>query len=374
MRITSSIAIFAAAAFSLGNAVAQGQAPEPKTTEQVFKNITQLKGVPADQLIPAMQFITISLGVECDFCHVPGKMDLDDKPAKKTARSMMAMMAAINKDNFGGHREVTCYSCHHGAAHPAGTPPVLEADVPPHALPSGPPHGGLEAAPPPAPAATGAATTVDEIAAKYLAAVGGAEAIRKTTSRVATGKILVGGSESSIELITKAPNKRISITHMGKADSYTAFDGASGWLGSTGRPAREMSPAESSAAGLDAEFALALNLKEIFPQLRVGRPEEVAGVECNTLIGSGPGRPPVRLYFDSKSGLLVRAVRFAETPLGRNPTQIDYADYRDAGGVKIPYRWTLARPNGRFTIQLAEVKTNVPVDDAKFAKPEGDVK
>ena len=51
------------------------------------------------------------------------------------------------------------------------------------------------------------------------------------------------------------------------------------------------------------------------------------------------------------------------------PTQIDYADYRDTNGVKIPYRWTLARPSGRFTIQVSEVKQNVPVDDAKFVKP-----
>jgi photosynthetic reaction center cytochrome c subunit len=62
-------------------------------------------------------------------------------------------------------------------------------------------------------------------------------------------------------------------------------------------------------------------------------------------------------------------VRYGETALGRLPTQIDYADYRDIDGVKIPYKWTLARPSGRFTIEVSEVKQNVPVDDAKFAKP-----
>ena len=91
-------------------------------------------------------------------------------------------------------------------------------------------------------------------------------------------------------------------------------------------------------------------------------------------IGAGPGRLPVRLYFDQNSGLLVRLVRFAETPVGRNPTQIDYADYRDADGVKIPFRWTLSRPNARFTIQIAEAKSNAPVDDGRFAKPAGEVK
>ena len=84
-----------------------------------------LKGIPADQLIPAMQFITASLGVECQFCHVEGAFEKDDKKPKQTARKMMEMMFAINKDNFEGHREVTCYSCHRGSTDPVGTPPVM---------------------------------------------------------------------------------------------------------------------------------------------------------------------------------------------------------------------------------------------------------
>lgn len=354
--------IFAAAA-----ALAQslhGQAVEPKTAEQSFKNIVQLKGTAADQVGPSMQFIASSLGVECTFCHVQGQMDLDDKPAKKTARNMMAMTAAINKDSFRGQLQVTCYSCHRGSTRPVNVPPVLESDAPPRAVPAiGPPAG---------------AATVDALVEKYVTALGGADAIGKISSRVLTGKILVGGmaggNETPIDVVTKAPNKRVSITHMSNTESFTAFDGTAGWMGNAGRPAREMSAAESGAASLDAEFYLALRLKEIFTQLRRGRPEEIAGVPCETLIGTGPGRPPVRLYFDSNSGLLLRMVRYAETPLGRNPTQIDYADYRAVDGVKIPFRWTLARPNGRFTIQISDAKTNVPVDDARFTRPAADVK
>src|SRR5258708_38552852 len=83
--------------------------------------------------------------------------------------------------------------------------------------------------------------------------------------------------------------------------------------------------------------------------------------------GNGEGNPPLHLYLDKESGLLLRLIRYAETPLGRNPTQIDYADYRDADGVKMPFRWTLARPGNRFTIRIEQVQQNVPVDDAKFA-------
>jgi hypothetical protein len=86
-------------------------------------------------------------------------------------------------------------------------------------------------------------------------------------------------------------------------------------------------------------------------------------------VGERQGKPPLRLYFDQQSGLLLRLVRFGETALGWLATQIDYSDYRDVTGIKLPYRWTLARPSGRFTIQVSEVQQNVPVDDAKFAKP-----
>ena len=336
-----------------------GPQTEAKTAEQVYKNIVQLKGTPSEQLLPAMQIISSSLGVECSFCHVPGKAELDDKPAKKTAREMMAMVASINKGSFGGRQQVSCYSCHHGAANPASVPPVLETDA-----------VRAEGTTPVA----GAAPTADDVIQKYITAMGGADAIRKITSRVEKGTILVGGTQTPIEVLTKAPNKRVTISHTAQGDSFTAFDGTAGWMGNTGRPAREMTPTESGASSLDAEFAIALRLKEIFPQIRRARPEQIDGVMCDQLIGTGPGRLPVRLYFDRSSGLLVRLVRYAETPVGRNPTQIDYADYRDADGVKIPFRWTLARVNGRFTIQIAEVKSNVPIEDAKFAKPTGDVK
>src|ERR1035441_8403089 len=118
-------------AFAAG--LLHAQPAEPKTAEQTFKNIIQLKGTPADQLVPAMTFISASLGVECTFCHVEGKMDLDDKQTKKTARELMAMTAALNKNSFGGRREVSCYSCHHCSEHSAGTPPVLESDMTAHA-------------------------------------------------------------------------------------------------------------------------------------------------------------------------------------------------------------------------------------------------
>ena len=330
-------------------------APAGKTAEEQFKNIQALRGAPADQVFPAMQFIAASLGVECDFCHVQGKFDADDKPAKKTARSMIAMTLAINKDSFSSRKEVTCYTCHRGAHDPTGTPPVQTSDTEPaHAE-----HAPAAAAP-----------AADQILEKYVAAVGGAEALHKISTRVSKGNIAVAGHDTPIEVFSKAPDKRMSVTHMPSGESITAFDGHGGWLsGGAGHPARDMSAPEAEAARLDADFYLPTHLKEIFTGFRVARPDKIGDTPVYTLICTRQGQPPVRLYFDQSSGLLLRQVRYADTPVGRNPTQIDYEDYRELDGVKVPFRWTLARVNGRFTIQIQESHQNVPIDDAKFSKP-----
>src|SRR6266700_3282029 len=122
--------LFAANSFVIRPAKTQHeQAPSgqmaPKKAEEQFKNIKVLKGMPADQLFPTMQFISASLGVECDFCHVQNAGEKDDKKPKETARKMMEMMFAINKDNFEEHREVTCNSCHRGSTDPVAIPAVM---------------------------------------------------------------------------------------------------------------------------------------------------------------------------------------------------------------------------------------------------------
>ena len=344
---------------------AYAQTAPVKPAEEVFKNIVEMKGVPADQVGPAMQFIAASLGVNCEFCHVQGKPEADDKGAKKTARMMMQMTATINKTAFNGRQQITCNSCHNGAQRPNASPKVMETDMPVNSAAMAPPAGGGQQQQQP---------SVDDILAKYTSAVGGAEAMQKVTSRAMKGSITAMGSNTPIDVYTKAPNMRVTVTHSPNGDSYTAFDGKAGWMGNTGRPAREMSASESAASAIDASFYLPLQIKEMYPQLRRGRPEMVAGVECDVVNGQAQGKPAVRLYFDKSTGLLVRQVRFADTPMGRMPTQIDYADYKTQDGVKIPMKWTLSRPNGRFTIQIADVKDNAPIDDAKFAKPSGEVK
>jgi photosynthetic reaction center cytochrome c subunit len=336
-------------------------AGEPKTAGQQFKNVKVLKDIPADQLIPAMQFIAASLGVECEFCHVQGAFEKDDKKPKLAARKMMEMMFTINQENFEGHREVTCYSCHRGSAKPVAMPPVMTAESKPATGEELIREGGN--------AKENSGPSADQLFEKYLQAVGGAAAVDKITSRVMKGTITFGDRNIPIEIFTKEPDKRVSFTHTPEGESVTAFDGHEGWLGVAGHPVREMHGPDIDGAAMDADLHFPAHLTEMFSKVEVRGTEKVGDHEAYLVVGERAGKTPLQLYFDKQSGLLVRLVRFGETPLGRLPTQIDYADYKETGGVKIPLRWTLARPGGRFTIQVSDVKQNVPVDDAKFAKP-----
>jgi outer membrane lipoprotein-sorting protein len=202
-----------------------------------------------------------------------------------------------------------------------------------------------------------------------VSAVGGTTAIDRISSRVMQGTISFGDKNMPIDIYAKDPDMRVSLTHTPDGDSITAFDGHEGWLGVPKRPVREMHGPDVDAASMDADLHFPGHLKTMFSEAKVQGTEKVDGHNAYLVVGQREGKTPLRLYFDEQSGLLVRLVRFGETPLGRLPTQIDYADYRETGGVKIPYRWTLARPGGRFTIQVSDLKQNVPVDDAKFTKP-----
>ena len=95
---------------------------KPKLAEEVYKNIQIMRGVPAPRLMVVMGYFTRWLGVECSHCHAGTEFDKDDKAPKQTARKMLLMVRAINKDNFGDRGPVTCWMCHRGSATPESLP------------------------------------------------------------------------------------------------------------------------------------------------------------------------------------------------------------------------------------------------------------
>jgi photosynthetic reaction center cytochrome c subunit len=364
IRIATFLTTAIACSLLLGNTSLKAQSgamppvPSPsKTAEHVFKNIQVLKDAPSDQLIPAMQFMTSSLGVQCDFCHMEGSFDKDDKKPKLIARKMMQMMIIINQENFDSHRQVTCFTCHRGSPKPLAIPIISAEATPPF------PAGLDDDAKP------NNLPSVDQILDKYVQAVGGIQAIQKVKSRVEHGKVIFGPRQFRADIYFEDPDKTAVITHLPNGENVTASNGQEGWSSAPGRPLREMSSSDAASARLDGDLEFPADAKKIFKELRVEQEEKIGDHPAYVIVGAREGQPPMRLYFDEQSSLLVRQVRYSESPLGLNPTQIDYSDYREQDGVKTPFRRATSQPRGGSAIQIEQMQQNVPIDDSVFAKP-----
>lgn len=358
----------------LGATLVAGQTQtedKPLLAEAVFKNVQVLKGIPVNEFMGTMGYFAASLGLNCTFCHVTESLQdwakfADDVPRKRTARRMILMVNAINKDNFGGRRAVTCYSCHRGGDRPKVIPSLAEQ----YSTPTEDPNeieiaAGLPAGP-----------SADQILDKYLQAIGGVQRISALTSFVAKGTY--EGFETyhlkvPVEIFAKAPGQLTTVVHTQNGDSTTTFDGRAGWVAAADKPVPLLAltaGAELDGAKLDAELLFPARIKETLTQWRVGFPvTAIDDRDVRIVQGTGTGKTRIKLYFDEETGLLKRQVRYAETIVGINPTQIDYSDYREVAGVKIPFHWTVTWTNGQSITELSEIQANAPVDAAKFAKP-----
>jgi photosynthetic reaction center cytochrome c subunit len=332
---------------------------QEKEAQARFKNLQVLKDVPPDQLIPAMQFIAASLGVECEFCHVRDAFDKDDKQPKQTARRMMHMMFDLNANQFHGERAVTCYTCHRGSTKPVSIPMVdskapyvSEARVAADSVSDG--RTDLPLA--------------GDVIEKYIQALGGATAIQNVSSRVESGTVTFGvGPGFPIEIFFKSPSRQAMVVHLTAGDSFTVFDGQNGWFQSAAGPVHDMPGADIEGAKLDADLQFPVNLKKIFQQFKIIRTEKVDDHDAILLFAMSSSGPPLELYFDRQTGLLLRHLRFGSSPLGLNPTQIDYGDYKTLDGLQVPLHLVITRPNRTLDIHLLQVSQNVPVDEARFA-------
>ena len=358
-----------AIAFLLAMVAVSGQARDerPPMAEEVFRNVQVLRGIPVSDFMATMGIFSAALGMSCEDCHKAGDSDwaayAADSPRKQMARSMVVMMATINQTHFGGRQAVTCFSCHRGADLPKVTPDLTKLNDAP---PPDDPRDIVEQA--------RSAPSPDQVFDKYIEAVGGAGRAGALVSLTATGTSVgygPDGDQRPLELFAKAPNQRTVIVHTASGDSATTFDGRLGWLAAPFRPVPVLALAggDLDGARLDAELVFPGRIRQALGRWRVGPPIAIDDREVQVVQGTSAGGITATLYFDAETGLLRRQVRYVESPVGRVPTQVDYADYREVAGVRMPFRWTVTWLDGRDTIELTEVRPNVTIDPARFAKP-----
>ena len=362
---------------------------KPLLAEQVFKNIQVLRGIPVDDFLGTMGIMAAALQFDCSDCHVAaGTEKVDwaaDTPRKQMARIMVTMVATINKNNFGGRQLVTCWTCHRNRDKPLVTPVMATI----YGTPTVEPDDVIPQIP--------GAPSADSILDKYIEAAGGAQRLAGLTSFVGKGtSVSFGGfgGGGDVELVAQAPDKRATIIifkeETGRGDQIRAYDGRTGWLRTPLNVLGEfqLTGSDLDGARVDAQLSFPGQIKQILTNLHTGPPTTIADLPAPTsqsvlqqgvtldqthvvdvVQGTGPRGMLVTLYFDRQSGLLLRELRYGSSPIGRIPTQIDFADYRDVNGIKFPFRITFAWLDGRDSIVLNNITTNVAIDAAKFGRP-----
>jgi hypothetical protein len=372
-RLTLAVAGMSVACLTVVPSYGQEAPPKGRTAGEVFKNVntSTLKGISVDEFMGSMGVMAAALGWDCSDCHTGAGTDKvvweKDTPRKVLARKMTEMVAVINKTNFGGAQMVTCWTCHHGRDIPATT---IALD---HLY--GPPNDEqddiISADPQPQ-------FTPDQILDKYIAALGGAEKLAGLTSYIATGTQegyvdVKGGGR--FRIFAKAPDKRTVLIEFPDApergNQTRSYNGTVGWFTTPRALLGEYQVTGSELDGLklDAELSFPGKIKDVLKNLRVGYTDSVNGQEVSVVQGRGPRNLLATLYFDKKTGLLLRLLRYSRSPIGRIPTQVDYSDYRPVDGIMFPFKYKFSWLDGRDSYTLSKVEVNVPIDESHFGKP-----
>jgi Photosynthetic reaction centre cytochrome C subunit len=330
-----------------------------------------LQTLPESQLFLLMNLLADSLGVRCDYCHVqegpdvkktPSNVggwlwDRDDKPQKRKAREMMQMVIDLNasRATFKGEARVTCYTCHRGATQPARTPPL----------------------PPPAGSATTPAAvplpSVDRVWTAYLNAVGPVE-----SGAPGTGTVISGwddrpeGRYGKVDIVVAGTDRYRATVSTSTGTSSQGMEGEIAWVATNDNVQR------LSGSNVERLRRIAMRyrpVKERPADLKIVGVDRVADRDvyvATALISSDP-ITTWTLYFDVVTGLLRREMTTTETLLLPLQEQIDYEDYRDVGGVQLPFRLHTSdgAPYDNVTRTFLEIRRNVPVDDALFRPPSG---
>jgi hypothetical protein len=330
-------------------------------------NLRVLQALPEAQLFPLMNLVADSLGVRCDYCHVQAKPDFtktpsnaggwvwssDDKPQKRTARDMMRMVVDLNAKSFAGAARITCYTCHRGATDPARLPPI-------------PPPGGSATTP-----ASLTLPPVDRVWNTYVSAVGKIESPTRGTGTIISGwDDRPEGRYGKVEVVVSGTDRyRVTLTTSTGTISQ-GFDGDAAWV-ATNNVVQRVSG--DDAARLRRVAARYRPTKDRPANLEIVGLARVGGRDAYVARAKIDATTTLAMYFDVVTGLLRRELTTTETMLLPLEEQVDYDDYRDIGGVQLPFRIETSdgAPYGLVTRTFLEIRRNVAVDDALFRPPGG---
>jgi len=343
-------------AFSCGSAVGQERKQPEKTklAGDAFKNVQVLKDLPEEQFWATMSFFADSLGVDCERCHQT-PYDADIKPEKIKARQMILMVRDLNERYFGGAHKVTCNSCHRGTTTPVAQPSLDAQHWMDFARVEGPLPDGAN------------------LIARYQRLTGVTATATPHPERVSyqmtTYLSEAPPSKEDTVLITGGPHRFRMSRRSDRGEQQWIRDGSAGWTqGANGWQAtdgNQMFDISGEASSFDWETLEDISEPKTV-KMDMARGREAAIVEAKD------HGERVWLYFDERTGLLLRRRTFFPTYFADGSWDVEFDDYKRVGQVMLPFLVQILNPAGNgLTIRRAKERVLLHNLDAKlFTKSE----
>ena len=305
---------------------------------RVFKNVTVLSEMPADQMGKVMNIMSASLSVNCQFCHDGYDFAKENVAHKDISRKMIEMTLDLNAKYFEGRNEVTCFTCHRGQTHPANGLRFEPVSVAPKvAQPESIPK-------------------VEEIASKYIAALGGQEKLAALKNRHTVAKRIEPDGRSEPEELWQSADGSYRLETTYKSVVVTeAFDGKTATK-KANEDLIKLKMDEALQIEREAKLGFGGGLSSAFEAFSFARVEEIDGRRVLVLATTDPNLIREQLYIDEQTSLLTRRTAHVPTMLGEFIYQVDYQNYKAFDGIQIPTKLRFTVPNITWTREVISVE------------------
>ena len=213
--------------------------------------------------------------------------------------------------------------------------------------------------------AAGKRTDKHDVIDRYIAALGGREAIERLESRFCRGRLTDDlrsrptpfYKEVDFEAYAAVPHRYRFDFHEEAFVERRGFDGRRGWIADSAGVRRDAEPIRTKIAFL-LDPRSALNLEAYFPGLTYMGQRSLYGTTVHALQPADLKPEYYTLYFDVENGLLVGIGYHWEI-----------LDYRKVDGVLVPHHIVCGRKGGASTYDFLELRHNVAADDSLFEMP-----
>jgi hypothetical protein len=196
------------------------------------------------------------------------------------------------------------------------------------------------------------------------------------TREVPLGPAGLDPAPGEFTIYQKTPNLMMTVSRTDKAMIADGFDGTTAWAQNAAGGVNVLPNPDQGRARRNANMFEALEFRDEYARMEVTGADKVGTRDAYVVVGYPEGDTPERLYFDKQTGLLLRRAVYVETPFGPSPFQVEFDDYRDVSGVKMPFVIRMNPAGQRLelgtssTLRVDRIQIGVAIEDGRFARPQ----